>query len=67
MKIILNEAVCRECGTRITSFGRYNLTWCSCGAIFVDGGLHYLRRGGRGYPGSFIDQAVLDTGGVSYT
>jgi len=44
--IISNKARCRKCGEVIESKHRHDFTYCQCGAIFVDGGKDYLRRGG---------------------
>ena len=43
--IVRNSARCENCGDEIES--RYQHDWvaCSCGAIYVDGGRAYLRRG----------------------
>ena len=48
MKIIKsNKARCRLCGDVIESKHSHDWQSCSCGAIFVDGGREYLRRGAR--------------------
>ena len=48
MKIIKsNKARCRLCGDVIESKHRHDWQSCSCGAIFVDGGREYLRRGAK--------------------
>jgi ribosomal protein L37AE/L43A len=46
MKIIRNSARCKKCGDEIESRHRHDWVQCKCGAIFVDGGKEYLRRGG---------------------
>lgn len=46
-KIIRNSAKCRKCGDEIESTYTHDFKWCSCGAIYVDGGLSYLKRGGN--------------------
>jgi hypothetical protein len=53
MKIIRNAALCAKCNTFIESKHRHDFQFCQCEAIFVDGGLDYLRRGGK--PEHFID------------
>ena len=45
MAILVNKAKCSKCGDIIESKYRHDYVECSCGAIFVDGGLDYLRRG----------------------
>jgi len=45
-KILRNAAECRKCGDIIESTYRHDFKWCKCKAIFVDGGMDYLRRGG---------------------
>lgn len=44
-KIKTNKAQCAECGDIIESKFRHDWVPCKCGAIFVDGGRDYLRRG----------------------
>ena len=44
--IIQNEAQCARCETIIFSGHRHHYSECRCGAIAVDGGMHYLRRTG---------------------
>jgi hypothetical protein len=44
-KIIRNSARCKKCGIEIESKFRHDFVSCKCGAIFVDGGREYLRRG----------------------
>jgi hypothetical protein len=48
-KLVLkrNAAECRLCGDTIESKHRDENVRCSCGEIFVEGGLSDLRRGGR--------------------
>lgn len=45
-KIISNKAMCIRCNDIIESVHRHDFVTCKCGAIFVDGGHDYLRRGG---------------------
>ena len=46
-RIIRNAARCRRCGDVIESKHRHNFVLCKCNAIFVDGGLEYIRAGGE--------------------
>lgn len=46
-KIIRNAAECSLCHNIIESTFRHDFVRCECGAIFVDGGKDYLRRGGE--------------------
>lgn len=48
-KIISNKAKCRLCGDIVESKHRHDWQTCSCGAIFVDGGHEYLRRGAKNF------------------
>ena len=48
-KIVSNKARCRLCGDVIESKNRHDWQTCSCGAIFVDGGREYLRRGAKNF------------------
>lgn len=45
MKIIKNRARCKNCGDIIESNYRNDIKSCHCGAITVDGGHDYIRRG----------------------
>lgn len=47
MKIIENKVQCRICKDVVISRSRRDLQACKCGAILIEGGLDYLRRGGR--------------------
>ena len=47
VKIVSNKAKCKRCNTVAESHHRHHLCFCTCGAIYVDGGKDYLRRGGR--------------------
>ena len=42
-----NALKCKKCGDVIESTHVHDCVGCSCGAIFVDGGHDYLRRGGN--------------------
>lgn len=44
-KILKNKARCLVCEEVIESVSRHDFVSCKCGAISVDGGLDYLRRG----------------------
>jgi hypothetical protein len=44
--ITSNKAKCLRCLEIIESKHRRDFVQCQCGAIFVDGGKDYLRRGG---------------------
>ena len=46
-KIKVNKARCKKCGDIIESEFRHDFLPCKCGAIFVDGGKDYCRRGGN--------------------
>ena len=46
-KILRNRAKCLKCKTIIESKTRHDFKFCQCGAVFVDGGKDYLRRGGK--------------------
>lgn len=48
-KIKRNRAQCLVCMEVIESRFRHEFVECSCGAIFVDGGKAYLRRGARDF------------------
>lgn len=54
--ILRNAAECRRCGDVIESKHRHDFVACSCGAIFVDGGKAYLRRG-ENEPGTLIERS----------
>ncbi len=45
--IIRNSAKCLKCGDEIESKRVHDFVSCKCKAIFTDGGLEYVRQGGR--------------------
>jgi hypothetical protein len=47
MTILKNKAQCKICEDIIESTHVHDFRECKCGAIFVDGGKDYLRRGGE--------------------
>lgn len=51
--MIRNIAKCKKCGDIIESKHRHDFVQCSCGAIFVDGGHDYIRRGGDQFDEEF--------------
>lgn len=58
-RIIKNMAKCYLCGDLIESKHRHDFVRCKCGAIFVDGGKDYLRRGGE--PTNIIELSESET------
>lgn len=54
--MIRNIAKCKKCGDIIESKHRHDFVRCSCGAIFVDGGHDYIRRGGNQFDEEFDRQ-----------
>lgn len=44
-RLVRNSALCHACGDEIESKHRHDFVSCTCGNIFVDGGLDYIRRG----------------------
>lgn len=46
-KIVINRIRCKKCGDVIESTYRHDFKDCKCGAVAVDGGTDYLRRGGN--------------------
>lgn len=49
-RIITNTIRCKHCDDTIESRHRHDFQACKCGAVFVDGGREYLRRGFRTSP-----------------
>ena len=46
-KLVRNAARCKLCGDVVESRYRHDFVMCSCEAMFVDGGLDYIRIGGN--------------------
>lgn len=46
-RIISNKIRCKRCGQVIESKTVHDFKTCKCGAVSVDGGHYYLRRGGE--------------------
>ena len=59
--MIRNIAKCKKCGDIIESKHRHDFVQCSCGAIFVDGGHDYIRRGGDQFDEEFDRQNGYQT------
>ena len=47
--IVQNAVICNKCDDFIVSKHRHDFVECQCGAVFVDGGQEYLRRGGHSF------------------
>ncbi len=59
-KIKRNAAQCRKCGDIIESKSRTQVVKCSCGAIFIEGGKHYLKRGFKDSKDDLIELAEYE-------
>ena len=46
-KILVNKIRCKKCNDIIESEFRHDFKLCKCGAVAVDGGKDYIRRGGK--------------------
>ncbi len=46
-RLTRNRAQCADCKDIIESKFRHDFVNCKCGAIYVDGGLAYIRRVGK--------------------
>tara|TARA_R110002167_G_scaffold54093_3_gene154407 strand:+ start:3994 stop:4329 length:336 start_codon:yes stop_codon:yes gene_type:complete len=55
--IVKNAVECKKCGEVVESRHRHDFLYCHCGAISVDGGTDYLRRGGDVHGG--IDRSMI--------
>lgn len=53
MDVYINAAVCLKCKDYIRSLHVHSFVTCSCGAVSVDGGSHYVRRSGN--PEDYVD------------
>lgn len=53
-RISRNRAQCRLCLDIVESKHRHDFVGCSCGEMFTDGGLAYIRRGAKDL-GNIID------------
>lgn len=52
-----NRAKCKKCEDVIESTYGHDFKQCKCGAIFVDGGRNYARRGWpEGNPADWIEE-----------
>lgn len=45
-KILRNAVRCKKCLTVAESKHVHDFSTCTCGAVFTDGGNHYIHRGG---------------------
>lgn len=44
-RLIRNAAKCLQCGDVVESRHRWDCNLCTCGALMVDGGTDYIKRG----------------------
>ena len=56
-KLKKNAIQCKHCGDIIESTWVHDFKFCSCGKVFVDGGLDYARRGYTDSIDDFIEMA----------
>lgn len=49
-KLLRNRIKCKSCGDVIESKTVHNWVRCTCGKVYVDGGLEYSRRGFPRHP-----------------
>lgn len=47
MSVTVTTAQCPTCKDIIYSRANHDFRYCSCGEIFIDGGLEYVRVGGK--------------------
>ena len=59
-RIIRNRIRCNTCGDIIESSSVHEIVSCSCGRVYVDGGLDYLRRGYKDGPEDFTEMAETE-------
>ena len=59
-KILENKIQCKHCGGIITSGHRYDLKWCPCGSVAVDGGTDYLKRLTRDPAAEYIELSKFE-------
>ena len=59
-RIKRNRAQCKLCKDVIESTHRHDFVECSCGEIFLDGGLDYIRAGAVTDIGNFIDLSEVE-------
>lgn len=64
-RIIRNAIKCLSCGVTVESHHRHDFKECQCGAVFVDGGKSYLRRGFTKSPEQFEDLSIVEEDGPS--
>ena len=58
--IIRNRIRCKKCGDIIESTSVHDFKQCSCGAVYVDGGHNYLRRGFKNSDDDFEELSVVE-------
>lgn len=60
-ELIVNKVRCKKCGDIIESKYRYNMVWCKCKSIAVDGGHEYQRlTWAEGKMEDFIDTSYSE-------
>ena len=58
-KVLHNRAQCLKCGDIIESKYRHDWVSCSCGEIFIDGGLDYCHCGATDF-NNFKDMCIYE-------
>ena len=56
-KLIKNMIKCNTCGDVLESTYRWEFKWCTCGRVFIDGGLDYARRGYTDSPDDYTEMS----------
>lgn len=64
--ITRNSIKCLDCGDEIESTHVHDFRACGCGAVMVDGGRDYRRRGWDGTKAGYEDTSIYETYEVSY-
>lgn len=59
-KLIKNAIKCNHCGDIIESKYTHDFRECSCGTVFVDGGLSYCRVGFKNGLDDFTDMCEYE-------
>ena len=59
-EMIVKAIRCPKCGDVIYSRARHDMRFCSCKAIFIDGGFDYVRMGGKALEEMAIEEIEVN-------
>ena len=63
LQILRNAIKCTHCDDEIESTDTYDMKWCKCGTVAVDGGHDYLKRAFKDRDNDFVELSEIEDDG----